>query len=200
MKINWKRILIISAVGLVIALGFRFYLQYQTSQVPRGSAAVYTIDANGDARVELTDRIYFSRPDIEQNFDSYLERISGRSVDVEVLAKTMREKVDSLSQNLGRQMAVGDFSAKVVKEADFGGRQNEFRWRSFASLEDATWKIAFPQTETVMMNDRSSLSLVLPPGAQVLAAEPGPDTTENGVLTWRGPREIPWPIVSYRLP
>jgi hypothetical protein len=197
---KWKRFFIISGIGLVLALGFRFYLQQQTSQVPRGSTAVYAIDASGNARVEISDRIYFSRPDIEQNFDSYLDRIGGRSADVEVLAKSMREKVDSLSKSLGRQMTVDGFAARVVKEAEFGGRKNEFNWQAFAALNGATWKVAFPQTEQILMNDHSSLALVLPAGARVLSTDPEPDTSADGVLTWRGPREMPWPVVEYQVP
>jgi hypothetical protein len=197
---KWKRFLIISGIGLVLALGFRFYLQHQAAQVPRGSTAVYAIDANGNARVEFSDRIYFSTPEVEQNFDSYLDRIGGRSADTEVLAKSMRDKADSLSKSLGRQMTVDGFAARVVKEAEFGGRLNEFNWQAFAALENATWRVAFPQTEQIMMNEHSSLTLILPAGASIVSAEPQPDTSAGGTLTWRGPRDMPWPIVEYQLP
>ena len=162
-----------------------------------GSDIVYAVDGQGNAAVEITNKSYFVDAATADNFNGMVARMG--LPDTESFRKSVEELTTSLATKTGRPLSVSDFEANFKRTSDYGAQVYRFKWAGFADKRDGIWVVDFRVSGTVKLTKDSSLSIVLPPGATLVKAEPVP-TGGDGArkLVWTGPGEISWPYIEYK--
>ena len=191
---------LLAALALLVVLGGVATLQVRTrmSAARLGSDVYYTIDANGDARVEVVDKTYFVDPETGKNFDGLVARLG--KPDPETFRTAVEKNVKSVADKTGRSgMGVSDFETGFDRQADYGAQIYRFRWTAFAANSNGIWVVAFRQADQMKLTKDSSITIVLPPGALLVKVEPEPSAPSTGTkLMWSGAGLMAWPYVEYR--
>ncbi|MCL4426286.1 MAG: DUF4897 domain-containing protein [Firmicutes bacterium] len=185
-----RRWLLILVLLLVPGILSAWQLRTRVDQGVYGNDIVYTIDREGNARVTMVDKVYFTSPAVEKNFEGTMTReVSTRDIETRT-----REMIKRLGQEAGfTGWSAEDFSGYRKKEAGFGARVITFTWKNFARRQGDQWVVDFRFAQKIMMNERSSLTIIPPPGTKPLQVEPQADGISQNRLVWQGPREMPWP-------
>lgn len=190
---------LLAVFGIFIVLGSyaAFELRGKMSAARLGSDVTYSLDAQGNAAVEMVNKSFFTDADTEKNFDGMVARLG--QPDTEAFRKGVEDSLKNLSDQTGRQFAVSDFEASFERKPDYGAQLYRFRWSGFAEKRDATWVVDFKAANAVKLNKDSTLAIVLPTGATLVKADPAPTGGDGvGKLVWTGNGEMPWPYVEYR--
>lgn len=195
---NLKRIIIIGVAIFALAFVARWIIQQRVSRAVLGTDMVYTIEPDGGAIAEQFNKVHFTTRDAERNFADLEQRSA--SLRTSASEKSTRDVLKTLSDRAGRTMTASDFSARLERTAEYGAEVVSFHWSAFAVLKGDSWQIDYSFADKITMNDHSALIILLPPGAQLLSADPAPTEQKDLRLTWCGPGSIPWPRVEYRLP
>ncbi len=192
--------LFFALLGVFVVLGgfAVFNVRERMSGARLGSDVTYTIDAKGDAGVEMANKSYFVDAETEKNFDAMAARIG--TPDVEPYRKGVENSLKNITDKTGRVFVVDDFEGRFDRHPDYGAQLFRFRWFGFAEKRDSVWVVDFRAANSIKLTKDSSLTVVLPPGATLVKADPAP-TTEDGTgkLVWEGPGEMPWPHIEYGL-
>jgi hypothetical protein len=191
--------ILIALISLFLVFGTfaAFDLRNRMSSSRLGSDVVYTLDAQGNAAVEMKNKSYFVDTATAENFDAMAARL-GRP-DAEVFRKSVEESTNSLAGKAGRPMMVSDFEAGFQRAPEYGAQVYKFKWTGFAEKRDGIWAVDFKAAGAVKLTADSSLAIVLPPGATLIKAEPAPKAGDGArTLVWTGAGEIPWPYIEYK--
>lgn len=191
--------ILIALILLFLVLGTlaAFDLRDRMAASRLGSDVVYTLDAQGNAAVEMTNKSYFVDVATKENFDTMAARL-GRP-DPEAFRKSVEESTNNLAGMTGRPMAVSDVESSYLRTSDYGAQVYRFLWMGFAEQRDGVWVVDFKTAGAVKLTADSSLAVVLPPGATLLKAEPAPTSgSSDRKLVWAGAGEIPWPYIEYK--
>lgn len=192
------RVLLVGLLFFVVVGGLAVYqVRTRMSAARLGTDVTYTLDGQGNALVEIVEKTYFVDEETQRNFDGLVAK-TGKP-DAERFGKGIENSIKSLAEMTGRGgMAASDFEARFDRQAEYGARVYRFRWMGFAEERNGTWVVDFRAADAVKLTRDSSLSIVLPPGAVVAKAEPGPTARDGRRLVWTGAGEVPWPYVEYR--
>ncbi len=185
--------------GIFVVLGSyaAFEFRGRMSGARLGSDVTYTLDAQGNAAVEMANKSFFIDADTEKNFDGMVARLG--QPDTEAYRKGVEDSLKKLSEKTGRQFAVSDFEASFDRHPDYGAQLYRFRWAGFAEQRNGVWVVDFKAANAVKLNKDSTLAIVLPTGATLVKADPAPTGGDGvGKLVWTGNGEMPWPYVEYR--
>lgn len=196
-----RKVAIIGVIAIILAVGFGYVVRARLRGAEMGTDITYALDAAGAARVEMREKVYFTTPEIERNYDGVLARQSGTPLDVRSQQARVRQAVNKLVKATGRtDMAVENFGGRLEKANGYGARVLTFNWRNFARRDQDTWRVDFRGAGQISLNERSTLVLLLPAGAAIAELSVAPDERSGERLVWRGPREMQWPYIVYRLP
>ncbi|MHB0871027.1 MAG: DUF4897 domain-containing protein [Chloroflexota bacterium] len=189
----------LAVLGILLLLGGYSAWEFRgkMSDARLGSDVTYTIDAQGNAAVEMVNKSFFMDESTEKNFDGMVARLG--KPDGEAYRKGVEESLKKLSEKTGRQFVVSDFEASFERHADYGAQVYRFRWSGFAEQRNGAWVVDFKAASAVKLNKDSSLAVVLPQGAAMVRAEPAPTGGDGAAkMVWTGTGEIPWPFIEYR--
>ena len=185
------------AVFIVLGGYAAFDFRGKMSTARLGSDVTYTLDAQGNAAVEMVNKSYFAGPETEKNFDGMVARLG--HPDADAFRKGVEGSLENISDKTGRQFVVSGFESSFDRRPDYGAQVYRFRWAGFAEKRDATWVVDFKAANSMKLNKDSSLSIVLPVGASLVKAEPPPTAGDGSAnLVWTGTGEMLWPYVEYR--
>ncbi len=190
---------LLAIIGVLVVFGFFSAWEFRgkMSGARLGSDVAYSLDAQGNAAVEMSNKSFFTDADVEKNFDAMAARL-GRP-DTEAYRKGVENSLKSLSERTGRQYTVSDFEGSFDRHPDYGAQLYRFRWAGFAEQRGGVWVVDFKAANVVKLNKDSSLTVVLPPGASLVKAEPAPTGGDGSTkLVWTGTGEMPWPYIEYR--
>lgn len=190
--------ILLAVVGVFVVLGSFSVMEFRNkmSAARLGSDVTYSLDAQGNAAVEMVNKSYFTDADVQKNFDNMVARIG--QPDIEAFRKGVEDSLKNVSDKTGRQFSVSDFEGSFQRQADYGGQAYRFRWSGFAEQRDGSWVVDFKAANVVKLNKDSSLTVVLPPGAVLVKADPAPTGGNGTRLVWTGTGEMPWPYIEYR--
>jgi len=196
-----RKLLVVMVVLIGLALSYNLTMRAKLRDVERGTDIVYRIQPSGNATVEMREKIYFTKPEYERNYDVIIARQKDRPLDVRSQETRVRQLIKRLAEQTGYDgWKVVNFKGRLEKNRDYGARVLSFDWYNFARPWGSDWVVDYRIAGGVSMNEKSSFSVVLPWGAEIIRVEPGPDERDGLRLTWRGPREMTWPYVVFRLP
>lgn len=189
---------------LLVFVSFTFFggmavlqVRDRMSNARLGSDLVYTLDEGGNASVEMVEKTYFADADTQKNFDAMVARV-GRP-GVESFGEGMEKSLTEVMKVTGRaNMAMSGFQAEFHKTESYGARVYRFKWDGFAEQRDGRWVIDFRAANGIKLTKDSSLTVIVPPRASILSADPAPAAEQGGRLVWSGPGELPWPYIEYR--
>ena len=187
--------------GVFIVLGAfaAFDFRGKMSAARLGSDVTYTLDAQGNASVEMVNKSYFTDPDTEKNFDGMVARLG--EPDTAAFRKGVEDSLKNISDKTGRQMALSGFQGSFERKSDYGAQVYGFQWADFAQQRNGVWVVDFRAANGMKLTKDSTLTIVLPAGATVVKVDPAPTAGDGGgKLTWSGPSEMPWPYVEYKSP
>jgi len=174
-----------------------WHLRSKADQGVYGTDMIYVLDEEGNARVTMVDKVYFTTPAVEKNFEETLSR----PVAVQDLELRIKEMVQKLAREAGvSDWAVDGFSGYRKKEVGFGGRYVSFTWKNFARRQGNQLVVDFRFAQKIRMNEHSSLVIVPPAGLKIIRLEPVADSKGQDRLVWQGPKEIAWPYLVLARP
>lgn len=185
--------------GILIVVGAFTVFQFrgEMSGARLGSDAIYTLDSQGNASVEMVNKTYYTDPNTKKNFDDMVARLG--KPDTQAFQKGVEDSLKNVSDRTGRQIVVSGFEGSFEQHPDYGAQLYRFSWASFAQQSNGMWVVDFRAANGMKLTKDSSLTIVLPPGATLVKADPAPTAGDaGGKLTWTGPSELPWPYVEYR--
>ncbi len=189
------RVLLVVA-GLFVVLGSisAFQFRERMSNARLGSDVTYSLDAQGDAAVEMANKTYFVDAETERNFDGQVARLG--EPDVAAFQKGVEDSLKNVAA--GRTMSVSEFEASFERTKEYGANVYRFQWAGFAQQQGGVWVVDFKSAKPMKFTKDSSLVITLPAGAALLKADPAPTSQEAGRLVWTGASEMPWPHVEYK--
>lgn len=193
-----KRILLVVLALFTIFGSMAVYqVRDRMGKARLGSDVTYTLDEKGTASVRMVEKTYFVDDDTRKNFESLVARI-GRP-DAESFGQGMQQPLSDLMDRTGRtNMVMSGFEAGFDRQQEYGGRVYRFKWEGFAEQRDGRWVIDFRAANGIKLTKDSSLTVIVPPRASILSADPAPAAEQGGRLVWSGPGELPWPYIEYR--
>ncbi|HZK67134.1 MAG TPA: DUF4897 domain-containing protein [Chloroflexota bacterium] len=174
-----------------------YQVRDRMSNARLGSDVTYTLDQNGTASARMVEKTYFIDDETRKNFEALVARIG--NPDAESFGKGMEQPLTNLKDQTGRtNMAMSGFQAEFQKTEGYGARVYRFKWEGFAEQRDGRWVIDFRAANSIKLTKDSSLTVVIPPGASLLTADPAPAAVQGGKVVWSGSGEMPWPYIEYR--
>lgn len=192
-----KALLAVFAIVLLVGGYSVWEFRAKMGDARLGSDVTYTIDAQGNAAVEMVNKSYFTDASVEKNFDGMVSRL-GRP-DPESFRKGLEESLKKLSEKTGREYVVSDFDAAFERHPEYGAQVYRFRWSGFAEERDGVWVVDFKAASSVKLNKDSALTVVLPEGVTMVRAKPAPTAGDGKTrLVWTGAAEMAWPFIEYR--
>ena len=97
----------------------------------------------------------------------------------------MEQPLTNLKDQTGRtNMSVSGFEASFDLQPEYGGRVYRFQWENFAEQRDGKWVIDFQGAKGIKLTKDSALTVVIPPGASLLTADPAPAASREA--SWSG--------------
>lgn len=152
------------------------------------------LDADGDARWRVRIRTRLATDEDVEEFRAFQREFrndTGRYLDP--FRERLRGVASEAADGTGRSMAAGNFSASTsVQEVPrrWGVVTYEFTWTNFARTEGDAVVVGDVFAGGFFLAENDSLAVFGPDGYRVAAAEPTPDETGDGSVTWVGQRDF----------
>lgn len=183
---------------LIVAGAFAaFQFRGEMSSARLGSDAIYTLDSQGNASVEMVNKTYYTDPNTKKNFDDMIARLG--QPNTQAFQNGVEDSLKNVSDRTGWQIVVSGFEGGFERHSDYGAQVYRFRWADFAQQNNGMWIVDFRAANSMKLTKDSSLTIVLPPGATLVKVDPTPiGGNTGGKLAWTGPSELPWPYVEYK--
>lgn len=148
------------------------------------------IHQDGSARWTVTIR---TRLDSEQRVTEYRafqSRFRNDTASYLDPFRTRMERVVARAANVtGRPMTARNFTASTtIQEVPrrWGIVTFQFTWTNFTASQDGRLVVGDVFQGGFFLSANDSLEIVAPAGYEIVTAEPEPDTTDTGVVTWLG--------------
>jgi hypothetical protein len=159
-----------------------------------GTATRVRVYANGSARWTVRVRTRLSNDSEVEAYRRFQDRFRNDTARyLEPFRQRIRGTVASAANATDRPMNATDFTASTsIRQLPrrFGVVTYSFTWHGFArpAADGVAAGDAF--VGGVLLSSGDTLTLVAPPDHAVARADPAPDRSDGGQLTWQGPRSF----------
>lgn len=154
------------------------------AEEPASGQLIVELDANGDADTVFTDEFDLTDPDERAVFEDVRDDAELRETAAGQLREDMQRVSDVASEDLDREMRVGDVTVETIVDGETGIVAYRFRWENLAVIDGDRIVLSEPFS-TYDSLDRE-LIVLAPEGEELTSVSPQPHRRGDDVATWPG--------------
>lgn len=151
---------------------------------PANGQFIVELDTDGDADTVFTDEFDLTDPEQRAIFEDARDDPELRAAASQQLREEMQFVSDVASEDLDREIRVGEVAVETVVDGDTGIVAYQFRWENLARLDGDRIVLSEPFS-TYDSLDRE-LVVLAPEGHELTSVSPTPQRQGDDVATWPG--------------